>query len=159
MKVEKNAKKLCVFKEFCGAVNKHSVTQNLNATSKALSADGAVLKFLSRYATQRQIERLKEVQSIRLVESVEPHDDHDFIREGGMRKSVLMVVTSSTSAQKLFQDSPECAYFFSSGGWRSLNEGDVLWFDASRPHAMITAAPFNIVTFWFSKGGGGSQQN
>lgn len=151
MKHEANANRLSIFRELSSYLNDNTVTQDVNSPQSHLLDNSLVKQFLKTYVSTQKIRNVIEVQSLRLVESIMPHDDTSFIRSSKYYKRVLVLITTDTEYNGEYYDSPDSSYFYVNSKWAKLKMGDVFWFDATKEHAIITAKPFNMATFWFRK--------
>jgi len=85
-----------------------------------------------------------------LEENVDLHEDAAFIEEGNFYKGVLMIVLDEHPKGSLI-DSPRSSYMYFNKMLKRITAGDVLWFNATKSHAVFPRSQLKYMTVWFHK--------
>ena len=95
--------------------------------------------------------KMGEVMPMRLVSSIDPHEDDDFVEDDRLLSHALVIVFESTSNKK-HKDSLYYNYFYTKkNGFFPLKKGMTFEFNAKQEHAVMVDGRVDLVTIWFRK--------
>jgi len=96
------------------------------------------------------------VSIMRLITSVDPHDDKGFIMSGGLSRRAYAVVFDESvdmaNDPSVMTDSLSTNYFYTQAeGFFPLRNNKGFAFDASTEHAVMVGGKVDLLVFWFDK--------
>jgi hypothetical protein len=122
--------------------------QNTNLPS--LHFDSQVIQALRETGvfSERKIKKIGQVAFGHLTANLDLHTDSDFVYDYLSAKACLIILSDEKVRTNLADD-PVDSYFYHDKKLEVIKKGSVVWFNASKPHAVFPKYSLKYVAIFF----------
>lgn len=109
-----------------------------------------IVKELIKEIFPKKVNKILGVYPTRLIAPVEPHRDMNFVYRWNAMQKALFIITGIGKA-KNYPESIRKPFLFANNEWYDLSVGDLIVFNATKQHAVLTDMELRGFTVWFKR--------